>query len=287
MTTQATLTAPAKINLTLHIVGQRDDGYHLLDSIVAFAESGDEIQVEKALHRACGDHQLAISGPFSKGLEAGADNLVLKAARLFGDKLPALDIKLVKKLPVASGIGGGSADAAATIKAISKLYDLPPPSADQVLSLGADVPVCMNEKAVRMTGIGEEITGLPALPKLSIVLINPLVGVSTLAIFKALQDKNNEPLHAYPAEGWSDASDFINWIKAGRNDLENTAIELCRKIDICLAALASLEGIQLHRMSGSGATCFGLFRTREEADKAAADLKAQHPDWWVMASALT
>ena len=286
MTSTVTRAAQAKINLALHIVGQRSDGYHLLDSIVAFTNSGDEIRVEKADNRAIDDHQLTISGPFAKGLETGPGNLVLQAVRLFGDDLPALDISLIKNLPVASGIGGGSADAAATLAAVSKLLDVPHPSKEQILSLGADVPVCMNTKAVRMRGIGEEISNIPTLPPLYIVLVNPGVGVPTPAIFKALQDKNNSALSNYPADGWLTPSDVFDWLKQNRNDLESTAAKLCPEIKECLDAIALLKGVRLHRMSGSGATCFGLFESDAEANEAAAKLKSEQPNWWVMTSPL-
>lgn len=277
-----TLPAPAKINLALHIVGQRGDGYHMLDSIVAFAGIGDKIQVQKASDRPLNDHRLSIDGPFSTGLETGPDNLVLKAARLFGHNLPALDIALTKNLPVASGIGGGSADAATTLKAIAKLLDIAQPSPDQVLSLGADVPVCLNTKAVRMRGIGEEISRLPPLPKLFIMLVNPRVGVSTPAIFKALTHKNNQALSAYPKHGWSNACDFTDWLQQNRNDLEAPAAEICPEIQTCFKAIAPLKGVLLHRMSGSGATCFGLFESEAKAHDAAIKLKTQHPDWWIV-----
>ncbi|MEP3524572.1 MAG: 4-(cytidine 5'-diphospho)-2-C-methyl-D-erythritol kinase [Hyphomicrobiales bacterium] len=286
MTSAVTRVAKAKINLALHIVGQRSDGYHLLDSLVAFTNNGDKIRVEKADNRASDDHQLTISGPFAKGLETGPENLVLQAVRLFGDDLPALDISLTKNLPVASGIGGGSADAAATLAAVGKLLDLPHPSKEQILSLGADVPVCMNTKAVRMRGIGEEISDIPTLPQLYIVLVNPGVGVSTPAIFKALHDKNNPALSNYPAEGWLIASDIFDWLQQNRNDLESTAAKLCPEIKECLDTIAHLKGAQLHRMSGSGATCFGLFESKSEAHEAATQLKTEQPNWWVMASPL-
>lgn len=286
MSAVVTLDAPAKINLALHIVGQRVDGYHLLDSIVAFTIRGDEIQVQKNLHRAPDDHQLSITGPFSEGLEIGAENLVLKAVRLFGSDLPALDIKLTKNLPVASGIGGGSADAAATLKAVCELLDLPLPSDNQVLSLGADVPVCMNTSAVRMRGIGEEISDMPLLPRLFIVLVNPRVAVSTPAIFKALKTKNNPAITTYSADGWPNTSSFIQWLKQNRNDLETTAIKLCPEIKECLDAMEALKDIQLHRMSGSGATCFGLFESEDAMHDAVAKLEADCPQWWVMAQPL-
>jgi len=276
--------APAKINLSLHVTGQRADGYHLLDSIVVFTGAGDEITVTKASERQRGDHRLTLSGPFADGLETGPDNLVLKAVRLFGDALPALDLHLIKRLPVASGIGGGSSDAAATLKAVAKLLNLPLPDAKAILALGADVPVCMSAKGVRMRGIGEEISPLPALPELYMVLANPGVGVSTPAIFKRLTEKNNPSLTPFAQSDFADASALTQWLHENRNDLEKAAIAICPEIQTCLDAIARHADVLLWRMSGSGATCFGLFASFAKAQQAADRLKQDHPNWWVVAT---
>ena len=283
--------ARAKINLALHITGQRDDGYHLLDSVVVFADYGDVITVSKQEDGTAqnASHHLAINGPFSAGLEADHDNLVLKAARLMGDDLPPLNIVLEKNLPVASGIGGGSADAAATLLAIAELLDRPLPSDNDVLSLGADVPVCLHGcqqgSAIRMSGIGETLSELPKSPALPIVLVNPNVGVSTPAIFKSLTNKNNPPLTG-PTDAIDQAAPFAGWINNCRNDLQPPAIVHCEEVSGCINALTNCNGSLVARMSGSGATCFGLFETEEDAESAAAKLLSEHPDWWIIATEL-
>ncbi|MEP1443378.1 MAG: 4-(cytidine 5'-diphospho)-2-C-methyl-D-erythritol kinase [Hyphomicrobiales bacterium] len=284
-------TARAKINLALHITGQRDDGYHLLDSVVVFSNYGDEITVSKQTTDAneTAPHHLTINGPFGAGLEADQDNLVLKAARLMGDDIPPLNIVLEKNLPVASGIGGGSADAAATLLAIAELLDRPLPSGDDVLSLGADVPVCLHGcqqgTAIRMSGIGETLSALPKTPALPIVLVNPNVGVSTPAIFKSLTSKNNPPL-ARSNDGVNQAAPFAQWINDCRNDLQPPAILHCEEVSACINALSKCSGSLVARMSGSGATCFGLFENDEDAKEAASALQADHPNWWVVATKL-
>ena len=283
--------ARAKINLALHITGQRDDGYHLLDSVVVFADYGDVITVSKRDGAAAqtGSHHLTINGPFSEGLEADHDNLVLKAARLMGDDVPPLNIVLEKNLPVASGIGGGSADAAATLLAVAELLDRPLPNSDDVLSLGADVPVCLHGcqhgTAIRMSGIGETLTELPKTPALPIVLINPNVGVSTPAIFKSLASKNNPPL-TEPHNTLDKAEPFMQWINGCRNDLQPPALIHCQQVEECLNALSSCTGSLTARMSGSGATCFGLFENDEDAKKAADTLRSEHSNWWIVATKL-
>lgn len=283
--------ARAKINLALHVTGQRDDGYHLLDSVVVFSTYGDEITVSKQENDANqnGTHHLTINGPFSEGLEADHNNLVLKAARLMGDDVPPLNIVLEKNLPVASGIGGGSADAAATLLAISQLLKRPLPNADDVLSLGADVPVCLHGcqhgSAIRMSGIGETLSELQKTPALPILLVNPNVGVSTPAIFKSLASKNNPPL-TKPNEPIDKAAPFAQWINDCRNDLQPPALLHCQEVETCLEALSNCNGSLIARMSGSGATCFGLFENDEDARSAAEKLQSEHPDWWVVATNL-
>lgn len=281
-------TARAKVNLALHVTGQRNDGYHLLDSVVVFTEYGDEISVTQRTDGA-DEHRLKITGPFSKGLEATQDNLILKAASMFGDAVPALDLSLIKKLPIASGIGGGSADAAATVLAISELINCPLPTSADLLSLGADVPVCIHGcregSAVRMSGIGETLSDLPETPALPLVLVNPNVQVSTPAIFKSLERKDNPPLSS-PPSSLNDPQHFIDWLKQCRNDLQPPAILECYEVETCLTTIAKCEDVLLSRMSGSGATCFGLFDNETAATNAAQHLREQHPDWWVVATKL-
>ena len=260
--------ARAKINLCLHVTGQRDDGYHLLDSLVVFADIGDMITVELS-----DKFSLEIDGPFASGLSIQEDNLVLKAAKIFSPYCNGAKLKLTKNLPVASGIGGGSADAAATLRAMAKLtsVDLP---IDAGLSLGADVPVCLREQSCRMQGIGDLITPQTNIPQLAAVLIRPNVAVSTPVIFKAITDKNNSGIDKYKGV------DFTDYLRMQRNDLETPACGYAPEINTCLNALNN-QGAALARMSGSGATCFGIFDGSEAAQKAANKLSDAFPDYWV------
>lgn len=265
--------APAKINLTLHVTGQRDDGYHLLDSLVVFAAIGDTI---RAIPSAA--LTLEIGGPEAGGLAAAPDNLVLRAARLMAPGRGAA-ISLTKRLPIASGIGGGSADAAASLRALSQLWDLPLPPSEQVLTLGADVPVCLSTSPARMRGIGERLDPVPPLPEMDIVLVNPRVPVSTPAIFRSLTVKDNPPMEP-DLPHWRDLSAFISWLGAQRNDLAAPAIALQPVIADVLDVLRR-AGALFAGMSGSGATCFGIFASGETSVQATSALKAEHPDWWV------
>ncbi|MBC7142112.1 MAG: 4-(cytidine 5'-diphospho)-2-C-methyl-D-erythritol kinase [Rhodobacteraceae bacterium] len=271
------VAAPAKLNLALHVTGQRADGYHLLDSLVVFADIGDRVSVAPA-----GALTLAITGPEAAGLGAGEDNLVLRAARAFAAARGAR-ITLEKNLPVASGIGGGSADAAATLTALARLWDLPLPGDAAVLTLGADVPVCLAGRPARMSGIGEALAPVPPLPGgLAVVLVNPRVTVATPAVFRALARKDNPALEAMP-ERFADAEDLAGWLLRQRNDLQAAAIGMAPVIAAVLDRIAA-TGPLLTRMSGSGATSFGLYGTLASAAAAAADLASAHPGWWVRAA---
>ena len=273
----AEVFAPAKINLALHVTGQREDGYHLLDSLVVFAGIGDRISVAPSDRLS-----LTVTGPEGGGLEAGTDNLVLRAARSFGTGRGAA-ITLDKRLPVASGIGGGSADAAATLKALASHWGLTVPGADTVLSLGADVPVCLAGHPARMSGIGEVIGRVPDLPDgIALLLVNPRVAVSTPEVFRALPEKNNPPLSSLP-DRFDTAQALAAWLSAQRNDLEAPARALEPVIGEVLAAIGG-TGSMIARMSGSGATCFGLFADTRSAEAAAMCLRASRPGWWVQAA---
>ena len=265
--------ARAKVNLALHVTGRREDGYHLLDSLVAFADFGDVVRVRPAE-----DLSLTVTGPMAAGLGAGEDNLVLRAARLMGR--PAA-ITLEKSLPLASGIGGGSADAAATLQAMARLFglDLPDPAA--VLGLGADVPVCLLGRPARMAGIGEDLTPI-SLPPAYLVLVNPGFAVSTPQVFRALTRRDNPPLGTIP--GFADARDLAAWLTATRNDLQAAAVTLRPEIAEVLAVIEATPDCLLARMSGSGATCFGLYAEARAAARAAARLA--RAGWWVQAGAL-
>lgn len=261
--------APAKLNLALHVVGRRADGYHLLDSLVGFAGVGDEVRLSP------GPLSLRIEGPFAGGLNADDDNLCLRAARLAG---AAAAIRLTKNLPVSSGIGGGSADAAAVLRGLARMgYPLP----DVPETLGADVPVCLLSGAARMQGVGEVVTPLPALPPVPLVLVNPGIGVSTPRVFAAMRCRDNPPLPKIPA--FRALADLVGWLTGTRNDLERPARGIVPVIGQVLDALAA-TGAGFARMSGSGATCFGLYDRPALALDAAERLK-QH-GWWAVASEL-
>jgi 4-diphosphocytidyl-2-C-methyl-D-erythritol kinase len=282
--TSLTLRARAKVNLYLHVVGRRADGYHLLDSLVVFADIGDQLRIEPS-----DSLSLAIDGPFGAGLSATDDNLVLRAARalaagLAGKGLPAggAKLRLSKHLPVASGIGGGSADAAATLVGLSRLWRVPEGAIDLTqigLSLGADLPVCLAARPCFMGGIGELLEAVPPLPPASLLLVNPGVAVSTPSVFKARSGPFSKP--ARWQDALSDATALAARLDRCGNDLEAPAIELEPMIGEVLSALRHLPGTLIARMSGSGATCFGLFEDRAEAREAAARLGMEHPSWWV------
>ena len=279
--------APAKINLSLHVTGRRDDGYHTLDSLVAFAGVGDVVSARPAIGL-----DLDYDGPFGAVLadEAGAEDLVLKAARALAEAmgLPAdAHLTLTKNLPVSSGIGGGSTDAAAALVLLSRLWEAPVPDEilrDLALGLGADVPVCLDGRAANMGGIGETLDPAPPLPPAWLVLVNPGLAVSTPAVFKARTGPFSaaRPLTETPL----DAAELAEALKRRANDLSEAAISLAPEIGTVLEALAARPGCLLARMSGSGATCFGLFAEELEAEAAARSVAAEHPDWWCVAAPL-
>jgi len=282
--------AAAKINLALHVTGRRADGYHLLDSVVVFASVGDVVQLRKG-----GDFSLEIEGPFAAGLDAGEDNLALRAATAMAEKWPGLfgpaHIRLRKNLPVASGIGGGSADAAAVLRAMMRAHDAFPPGEELTalaLSLGADVPVCLAGRACRMSGIGEQVRPIRHAPGFCALLANPGVAVSTAKVFAALGLEKGQRAHA-PLPGAplpQDPARALSALRALRNDLQDPARALKAEIGTCLEALAACPGARLARMSGSGATCLGLFDTMGEVEEAARRLRERHPEWWIRAAKL-
>ena len=271
----ATEFAPAKINLTLHVTGQRADGYHLLDSLVVFAEVGDRVTVDAS--RPLG---LTITGPRAGGLTAEPDNLVLRAARLMGG---AAHLVLEKHLPVSSGIGGGSADAAATLRLLARMAGKSLPKPEQVVALGADVPVCLEGRAVRMTGVGDGIAPVPELPEAWLILANPGVAVSTRAVFRQLARKKNAPMPER-LPGFATVAELADFLREQRNDLEPPAVQLAPVIADVKAQIAAQDGCLLARMSGSGATCFGLFTDEGAARDAAEAIVRQRPDWWAVAA---
>lgn len=282
-------TAPAKINLALHVTGQRADGYHLIDSLVTFAEDGDELRFVAA-----DVDSLTLSGRFGPVLSldpAGADgNLVLRARDLLrlaldetGQSHGPVAITLDKNLPIASGIGGGSADAAATLRGLMRLWqaELPDDTLQAIaLKLGADVPMCLQSRPLRARGIGEALEAV-ALPSFPIVLVNPMLPVSTPEIFRRLSRRDNPAIGSLPsADG---AGGWFSGLGELRNDLQKPAEGLVQEIaEACDYLRQSLAGFV--RMSGSGATCFGLYDSEPAALRAALALSSFRPDWYVLLS---
>jgi 4-diphosphocytidyl-2-C-methyl-D-erythritol kinase len=271
--------APSKINLYLHVTGRRPDGYHLLDSLVVFAGAADRLTAEPA-----DDLSLALTGPFAAGLAAEPDNLVLRAARALAGAAgiaPRARLTLEKNLPVASGIGGGSADAAAALRVLSRLWNVALP-ADTLhaiaTKLGADVPVCLASRPLRMRGIGELLSPAPELPECGLLLVNPGEAVATPAVFRA-RSAAFSPEATLPT-AWPDAARMAADLATIGNDLEAPARILCPAITDVIASIAATPDCRLARMSGSGATCFGLYPTPAEARSAAEILARTHLAWW-------
>lgn len=279
-------TARAKVNLSLRVLGRRADGYHELQSLVVFAETGDRLVARHDV-----DLLLTLEGPFSASLEGEADNLVLRAARglhALAGVAGGAHLVLEKNLPVASGIGGGSADAAAALRALMRLWGVAPDEAALrrlALSLGADVPVCLDSRPALMRGVGEHIARFTQFPGFWLLLVNPMQSLSTAAVFRALAAP---ALTHAPEEGAlpriASLNDLLVWTKEEPNDLEAPARALLPEIDVVLGAVAATKGCRLARMSGSGATCFGIYENVEEAEAAEKKLSAAHPSWWVRAA---
>lgn len=270
--------APAKLNLFLHLRGRRADSYHLLESLAVFPAVGDRLEVEEAPGLS-----LTIGGPFGDMLPADADNLVLHAAMALAAQAgrPArAALRLEKVLPVASGIGGGSADAAAALRMLSRRWGCAI-ELQTALALGADVPVCLSDRPQLMGGIGDRLTGGPNLPPFWVVLVNPLVTVSTRSVFAAVEERHNPPGPPAPEAGFETFEAMIDWLRQQRNDLEAAAIRCCAPISDVLAALS---GAPLARMSGSGATCFALYPDRSTALTVAERIRLARPGWWVTAA---
>ncbi len=277
--------ARAKVNLALHVTGRRPDGYHDLDMLVAFADVGDS--VELAASKA---DRFLVDGPMAAGLSTDADNLVQRALNGFREitgRTDPLSIRLTKRLPVASGIGGGSADAAATLRALCRLHDVPADAlAALALSLGADVPMCIVSSPARVGGVGERIVPTTGHLSFGLLLVNPGVGVSTPATFRALERRNNPPLP--PLTAFDTVRRLADFLAAEtRNDLEPAARIIAPVIGEVLTAIADLPDARLTRMSGSGATCFGLFDDKTSAERAALKLAHEHPNWWIEPAAAT
>jgi 4-diphosphocytidyl-2-C-methyl-D-erythritol kinase len=274
--------APAKVNLFLHVTGRRADGYHLLDSLAVFGPAADRLSAAPAESLT-----LTLSGPFGDSLAAEPDNLVLRAARALATEAgvtAGAALHLEKHLPVASGIGGGSADAAAALRLLNRLWGcgLDAAALARIAApLGADIPVCVAPRPARMQGIGEEISPAPRLPGCGLLLVNPRVPVATPAVFRARQGGFSAP--AGLPEAWPDAGTMAADLARLTNDLEAPALSLCPVIGEVLGALRAAPGCLLARMSGSGATCFGIFATPAEA---AATTRAMPGAWWASGGAL-
>jgi 4-diphosphocytidyl-2-C-methyl-D-erythritol kinase len=288
--------ARAKVNLTLRVNGRRGDGYHDLESVVAFADCADRLTLTPGP-----ELSLTMTGPLASACGETSDNLVLKAAQLLGASVAGLKVGsfvLEKILPVAAGIGGGSADAAAALRLLARLNDL---SLDDerlrevALATGADVPVCLASRACDMTGVGETLMWLSP-PKMPCVLVNPCVPVATKDVFEALGLRHGELLvgatdvvmqgSSWPEEGGS-LEEWVEALATGSNDLEAPATKIQPVIGVVISALNATNGAWLARMSGSGATCFALYENTADAKRATDKILREHPEWWVHAGILS
>lgn len=290
--TEFIFSAPAKINLYLHVTGKREDGYHLLDSLVVFAPDC----ADKIIITPWEQFSFSVSGPFAHEFseddlreDEASKNLIVKAAynykRQTGVDLK-VDIHLEKNIPMGAGIGGGSADAAATIKALEQFYAAPLPNRERVLlSLGADVPVCYHAKPCRFEGIGENISDVPELPPLSMLIVWPDEKSPTKGVFKAYHGRHSKPV-AIPSQ-FSKLYDFIGFLKTTRNDLDEASKSLYPVIDEAENMVAAQKGCLLARMSGSGTSVFGLFETEQDCLAARDALQAAYKNWWVRTAKAT
>jgi 4-diphosphocytidyl-2-C-methyl-D-erythritol kinase len=277
--------APAKLNLYLHVTGRRPDGFHLLDSLVAFASVGDEVTVAPAK-----ELSLTITGPFAPQLAGDPrDNLAWRAAVLLAGRLERsadIAISLTKNLPVASGIGGGSSDAAACLNALAALWHC----RDRALlahigaALGSDIPACLSAWPAWLGDIGDQVEAAGKVPACGVVLVNPAIALPTASVYRAFTGPYSPPARFSIPD---DALDFADTLAMRRNDLTDAAVGLVPQIAAVLDRLARIETGLLVRMSGSGATCFALFETTEEASAAARQLRAEYPGWWIAAAALS
>jgi 4-diphosphocytidyl-2-C-methyl-D-erythritol kinase len=288
--------ARAKVNLTLRVVGRRVDGYHDLESVVAFCDCADRLTLTPGP-----ELSLTMTGPLASACGETSDNLVLKAAQLLGDSVAGLKVgsfALEKILPVAAGIGGGSADAAAALRLLARLNDLRLDDErlrEVALATGADVPVCLASRACDMTGVGETLMWLSP-PKMPCVLVNPCVPVATKDVFEALGLRRGELLvgatdvvmqgSSWPEEGGS-LEEWVEALATGSNDLEAPATKIQPVIGVVISALNATNGAWLARMSGSGATCFALYENTADAKRAADKILREHPEWWVHAGVLS
>jgi 4-diphosphocytidyl-2-C-methyl-D-erythritol kinase len=282
--------APAKINLTLHVVGRRPDGYHELESLVAFSRSGDSLSLEP--EEEC---KLHVGGPMAEATGDPERNLVLKAARDLAERIEGLKLGafyLTKNLPVAAGIGGGSSDAAATLRLLARANGLAqddPRLLDAAQATGADVPVCVAARARMMTGIGERLGPVLLLPPLPALIVNPRQPLETKAVFARMKiaagARTGFGPHPQITSGLSYEA-LLAALRKGRNDMEDAACVLVPVIGDVLPILAAAQGCRLARMSGSGATCFAIFTSCRAAGRAKKTILEAHPNWWVKSALL-
>ncbi|MDJ0685881.1 MAG: 4-(cytidine 5'-diphospho)-2-C-methyl-D-erythritol kinase [Alphaproteobacteria bacterium] len=283
--TGVVIDAPVKLNLYLHVTGRREDGYHLVDTLIAFCAFGDRVTATPA-----DTLTLDATGPFADDLPPGDSNLALRAVKRLKQASQALTgahIQLEKFIPPAAGVGGGSTDAASAMLAVNKIWG------DQALDeavlyeaargLGADLPVCLYRRPAFASGIGQDLVAAPILPEAGVLLVNPRVRLSTPSVFGA-RDGGFQPESADPSVKLSTVADLTAYLQERGNDLTDAAIKLCPAIEDILEALAATPGCRLARMSGSGATCFGLYDTQADAEAAAAHLDA--PFWWIQPTRL-
>jgi 4-diphosphocytidyl-2-C-methyl-D-erythritol kinase len=279
--------ARAKLNLTLEVLGRRGDGFHEIQSLVAFADVGETVELTPGEGL-----ELVIEGPFAGALDS--DNLIVRAAEAAKAAHPHLRLghfRLIKTLPVAAGLGGGSADAAATLRLIASANDGTPSKTDLLAfakKLGSDVSVCLKSKPALMTGRGENVEPVKGFPSCGVLLANPRVPLATAAVYGSLgaESLGSQPAKPQLPDFGGSFDKLFAYVLPRGNDLEPTALRLVQQIGEVLAALSALPGARIARLSGSGPTCFALFGSENEATHAAATLSAQHPAWWMAASAL-
>ena len=269
--------ANAKVNLCLQIVGQKPNGFHLLDSIVGFTEFGDHLSFKKS-----DKLELTVQGAFSDKIPVDRSNLILKAAELvrkLNNIKTGAHITLTKNLPPSAGLGGGSSDAAATIRGLSRMWGTDLPEIHDLMKIGSDLPVCINQKTQHMKGFGEVLNVVNTFPNLPILLVNPLKKVSTQAVFRKLENKKNSPLSKYE-KLFQTKKDWINWLLLQRNDLMEPAVSVEPVISEVLQFISNQISVEKVSMSGSGATCFGVFENNHDCDLAMKKIRRERPEWW-------
>ena len=269
--------ASAKVNLCLQIVGQKSNGFHLLDSIVGFTEFGDHLSFKKS-----DKLELTVKGAFSDQIPVDRSNLILNAAELvrkLNNIKTGAHITLTKNLPPSAGLGGGSSDAAATIRGLSRMWGTDLPEIHDLMKIGSDLPVCINQKTQHMKGFGEVLNVVNTFPNLPILLVNPLKKVSTQTVFRKLENKKNSPLSKYE-KLFRTKKDWINWLLLQRNDLMEPAVSIEPIISEVLQLISNQISVKKVSMSGSGATCFGVFENKHDCDLAMKKVRQERPDWW-------